>query len=128
MPESSHVPGYPLTKGDVRIGNDVWLGLGAWVLSGVTIGDGAIVGARAVVATDVPPYSVVVGNPARVVRQRYPPQVIERLLEIAWWNWPRDRILEAVPLLMSGSVDEFLEHASARGERVGVRGVPAAHG
>ena len=77
-----------LLRGDTVIGNDVWTGYGATVLPGVTIGDGAIVGAKAVVGGDVPPYAVVAGNPARVVRMRFPAETIERLLRIRWWDWP----------------------------------------
>lgn len=79
-------------RGDTVVGNDVWIGTEAMILPGVTIGDGAIVGARAVVAADVPPYAVVVGNPARVVRRRFSPEDVERLLAIAWWTWPIEAI------------------------------------
>lgn len=73
----------PLTT----IGPDVWLGQGAFLKAGVTIGPGAIVGARATVLADVPPYAIVVGTPARVVRLRFPEPVVERLLRIAWWRY-----------------------------------------
>jgi chloramphenicol O-acetyltransferase type B len=79
-------------KGPITIGNDVWIGFGATVLSGVTIGDGAIVGARAVVAKDVAPYSIVVGNPARIVRSRFPDPIVKALLGIRWWDWKDDVI------------------------------------
>ena len=82
------------TKGDVLIGNDVWIGYGVIILSGVTIGDGACIGAGAVVASDVPPYAVVIGNPARVLRYRFSPDKIQALLEAKWWDWP-DAELEA---------------------------------
>ena len=75
-------------RGDTVIGSDVWIGTEAVILPGVRIGDGAIIGARAVVAADVPPYAVVVGNPARVVRQRFAADVVAELLSLAWWNWP----------------------------------------
>lgn len=74
--------------GDTVIGNDVWLGFEALVLPGVTIGDGAIVGSRAVVSRDVPPYSIVAGNPARVVRRRFDDETVEALLNLRWWDWP----------------------------------------
>ncbi|HEX5127349.1 MAG TPA: CatB-related O-acetyltransferase, partial [Rhodocyclaceae bacterium] len=67
-PEAAHIEGHPRSKGDVTIGNDVWIGTEAMILSGVTIGDGAVIGARAVVSRDVPPYAIVAGNPASVVR------------------------------------------------------------
>jgi virginiamycin A acetyltransferase len=76
------------SRGDTIVGNDVWLGYEALVLPGVTIGDGAIVAAASVVAADVPPYAIVAGNPARVVRRRYEDADVERLLAAAWWDWP----------------------------------------
>jgi virginiamycin A acetyltransferase len=82
-------PGY---KGDTVIGPDVWIGTDAVILPGVTIGAGAIVAARAVVSRDVPPYSVVAGNPARVVRHRFDPDTARELLRISWWDWPIERI------------------------------------
>ena len=81
-----------VSKGPIHIGNDVWIGARAVVLSGVTIGDGAVVGAGAVVTRDVPPYSVAVGSPARVVKSRFPEPVCERLLDLKWWDWPEDKI------------------------------------
>lgn len=78
-------------KGPVIIGNDVWIGARATILSGVTIGDGAVVAAGAVVTDDVPPYSIVGGVPATIIKYRHSADVIERLCEIAWWNWrPED--------------------------------------
>lgn len=70
----------------IHIGNDVWIGDGVFVKNGVTIGDGAIVGARAVVTKDVPPYSIVVGTPAKVIKYRFSQEVIEELLELKWWD------------------------------------------
>jgi virginiamycin A acetyltransferase len=79
-------------RGDTVIGNDVWIGFDAVIMPGVKIGDGAIVGGKAVVTRDVPPYAVVAGNPARVVKMRFDPATIERLLEIAWWHWSPEKI------------------------------------
>ncbi len=79
-------------RGDTVIGNDVWIGMEAIVMQGVTIGDGAIVAAKSVVTHDVPPYAVVAGNPARIVKSRFDEKTVARLLDIAWWNWPADRI------------------------------------
>lgn len=79
-------------RGDTVIGADVWVGAEAWILPGVTIGAGAIVAARAVVSRDVPPYAIVVGNPAREVRRRFDDATVAALLEIAWWDWPAARI------------------------------------
>jgi phosphonate metabolism protein (transferase hexapeptide repeat family) len=71
------------------IGHDVWIGHGATVLAGVTVGTGAVVGAGAVVSRDVEPYQIVVGVPARPIRKRFSDEVIEKLLQIAWWDWDR---------------------------------------
>lgn len=109
LPDAASFEGHPATKGDVLIGNDVWLGFGATVLSGVRIGDGAVVGAGAVVAKDVPPYAIVVGNPARVIRTRFSPVQIEALLQIQWWDWTMEKIREQLPTLLSGNVDRFIE-------------------
>lgn len=91
-------------KGDTSVGHDVWFGYEALVLPGVSIGTGCIVGARAVVSRDLPPYSVAAGNPARVVRQRFPAEVVGRLLKLAWWDWPHDAVTAAIPLLVQGDV------------------------
>jgi virginiamycin A acetyltransferase len=91
-------------RGDTIIGNDVWLGYEALILPGVTIGDGAVVATRAVVTKDVPPYAIVAGNPARVVRTRFAPEVIERLLRLRWWDWPAEKITRNVRVIMSGDV------------------------
>lgn len=77
---------------DTVVGNDVWIGHGAIVMPGVTIGSGAIIAASAVVTRDVPPYAIVGGNPAKVIRQRFSDEVVADLLDIAWWDWPIDRI------------------------------------
>ena len=107
-PEFSHIEGHPRSKGDVRIGNDVWLGRGAVVLSGVTIGDGAAVGAYSVVTKDVPDYAIVGGNPATVLKMRFPPEVVERLRAIQWWNWSPERVKRAVPYLQNSNIEEFI--------------------
>ena len=85
-------PGDLPYKGDTVIGNDVWLGYDVLVMPGVKIGDGAVVAARSVVVGDVPAYSVVGGNPARVIRQRFPDEIVAELLAIRWWDWPVERI------------------------------------
>jgi len=108
-PEAAGLTGHDTTRGDVVIGHDVWLGSQCMILSGVTIGHGAVVAARAVVTRDVPPYAIVAGNPARVVRLRFDEARIAALLETAWWNRPRTQIGTLVPLLLSGRVDDLLE-------------------
>lgn len=79
-----------LTKGKVVIGNDVWIGTKAIILSGVTIGDGAVIAAGAVVTKDVPPYAIVGGVPAQLIKYRFPKELIDRLLQIRWWDWEPD--------------------------------------
>ncbi|HEY4081696.1 MAG TPA: CatB-related O-acetyltransferase [Burkholderiaceae bacterium] len=108
IPGASQHEGHPKTKGDVIIGNDVWLGFGSTVLSGVRIGDGAVIGAGAVVAKDIPPYAIAVGNPARVIRSRFTPAQVTALLRIQWWDWPMEKIEAQLPLLLSGQIDAFI--------------------
>ncbi|QXT39616.1 CatB-related O-acetyltransferase [Gymnodinialimonas ceratoperidinii] len=79
-------------KGDTRIGADVWIGNSATIMPGVTIGAGAIIAAKSVVTRDVPPYTIAAGNPAQAVKQRFDADTIARLLAIAWWDWPADKI------------------------------------
>ena len=92
-------------KGDIVIGNDVWIGYDAVIMAGVTIGDGAIIGTRAVVTKDVEPYSIVGGVPAKEIRKRFAPDVIERLRKSQWWNWPEDRIRDAIRAIQSGNIE-----------------------
>lgn len=89
-------------KGDIVIGNDVWIGYEALIMADVHIGDGAVIGARAVVTKDVPPYTIVGGVPAREIRKRFAPDVIARLLELKWWDWPMAKIRKELPSLMNG--------------------------
>lgn len=98
---------YPC-KGDITVGNDVWLGYRSAILAGVTIGDGAIVGAYSVVTKDVPPYAIVAGNPARVIRRRFSDEEIERLLELRWWDWPIEQITQKVHLLTGNDLEALL--------------------
>lgn len=108
-------PGHPQSKGDVVIGNDVWVAREAMILSGVTIGDGAVIGARALVSRDVPPYTIVAGNPAVEIRPRFAAPIVERLLALRWWDWPDERIAAAMPLLLSDRIEAFLD-AAEKGE------------
>lgn len=92
-------------RGDTCIGNDVWTGWDSTILPGVTVGDGAIIAARSVVAGNVPPYAVVAGNPARVVRTRFDEGTIARLLRVRWWDWSAERITRHLPAISGGNVD-----------------------
>ena len=91
------------------IGNDVWVGFGATILSGVTIGDGAVIGARALVAKDVPPYAIVGGVPAKVIKYRFDDATIGRLLKLKWWNCKEKKIRKHVDKLCSNNVEELLD-------------------
>jgi len=95
---------YPFpTKGDTVVGSDVWFGYESLVMPGISIGSGAIIAARAVVTRDVPPYAIVAGNPATVVRMRFAPERVEELLAMAWWEWPEAEIRARLPDLVLGS-------------------------
>lgn len=107
--EKSNVASAWDNKGDIVIGNDVWIGFEAVILAGVKIGDGAIIGTRAVVTKDVPPYSIVGGIPAKVIRKRYSPDIIELLLSLRWWDWTKDRIKRNLPFIMAGNIENMTE-------------------
>lgn len=92
-------------KGDIVIGNDVWIGYEAVIMAGVKIGDGAIIGTRAVVTKDVAPYSIVGGVPAKEIRKRFPTEVIKRLRELQWWNWPVEKIKDSIQDIQSGNIE-----------------------
>jgi virginiamycin A acetyltransferase len=95
---------YP-TKGNITIGNDVWIGYRATIMAGVTIGDGAIIGSHSVVTKDVPPYTIVGGNPAKEIRARFKSEVINQLLEMQWWNWDIEKITRNVHLLTGNDIE-----------------------
>jgi virginiamycin A acetyltransferase len=97
-------PGDMPFKGDTVIGNDVWLGYDALVMPGVKIGDGAIIAARSVVVGDVPAYSVVGGNPAKVIKQRFPDEIVNELLAIKWWDWPVGKITRNLPAIVGADI------------------------
>ncbi len=108
-PEASKIKGHPATKGDVIIGNDVWIGNGATLLSGINIGDGSVIGGQAVVTANVEPYCIIAGNPARVIRKRFNDTIINKLLNLKWWNWPADKIKKNTALLCSNNIDQLPE-------------------
>lgn len=97
------------TTSPTTIGHDVWLGMHAMVLGGVTVGHGAVVAAGAVVSSDVPPFAIVAGNPAQVMRYRFSDGTVRRLLRIAWWDWPIERIAAAREWFL-GPIEAFVEH------------------
>ena len=100
--------GQPFTKGRVIIGSDVWIGYDVIVLSGVHIGHGAVVATGSVVTKDVPPYTMIGGNPARPIRKRFDDDTITALLRIAWWDWPHEKVLEHAGLLSSPDIQDFI--------------------
>lgn len=97
-------------KGDIVVGNDVWIGRESVIMPGVKIGDGSIIGAYAVVTRDVPPYCVVGGNPARFIKKRFHDELIQILLELKWWDFPEEKLVEFLPLLC----DPDLENVQQR--------------
>ncbi len=104
-------------KGDTVVGNDVWLGYEALVMPGVKIGDGAIIAARSVVTSDVPPYAIVGGNPAQVVRKRFSDDVIAALLEIRWWDWDASQVTRHLEAITGGDLQALREAANTSATR-----------
>lgn len=91
---------YP-TKEDTVIGNDVWIGYGATIMPGITIGDGAIIASKSVVTKDIEPYTIVGGNPAKLIKNRFSEETITKLLESQWWNWEIEKITKNLDFLTS---------------------------
>ena len=101
-------------KGDTVIGNDVWIGQNATILPGVHIGDGAIIGANSVVASDVAPYTIVAGNPAKLIRKRFDDELTTLLLKFKWWDKSIDEINSLIPILTSGDLKKVKAELKAR--------------
>jgi virginiamycin A acetyltransferase len=95
------------SKGDTIVGNDVWFGRECMILPGIKIGDGAVIAAGAVVVQDVPPYAVVGGNPAKIIKYRFSEEIIEELLKIQWWNWDLDKIAKYHTFLMGNDIEQL---------------------
>lgn len=109
LPKKSDLP----IKGDTVIGNDVWIGQNAVILPGVHIGDGAIIGANSVVGSDVAPYTIVAGNPAKVLRKRFDDELIHLLLSFKWWDKSIDEINGLIPILTCSDLDKVREKLEA---------------
>ena len=92
----------------VTLGHDIWIGHGATILAGVSVGTGTVIGAGAVVSKDVPPFAVVVGVPARVIKYRFEPALQEQLLQLAWWDWDHDRLAAALEDFRTLDAAEFV--------------------
>lgn len=101
FPASVNIEGHPSTKGDVIIGNDVWIGNNVTIMSGVKIGDGAVIGTGAVITKNIESYEVWAGNPAKLIKKRFSEEVIQKLLDMKWWNWEIEKINENVVDLCS---------------------------
>lgn len=99
---------YP-KKGNINIGNDVWIGYNATIMAGVTIGDGAIIATNATVVKDVPPYTIVGGNPAKEIKRRFSDEKIAQLLELEWWNWDIEKITKNIQNLTDNEVEKLLK-------------------
>jgi acetyltransferase-like isoleucine patch superfamily enzyme len=95
------LPGHPSTNGDVNIGNDVWIGYGSTLMSGVSVGSGAVIAANSHVVKDIPSYEIWGGNPARFIRRRFTPDIVTKLVEISWWDYPVEKVLLIRNLLNS---------------------------
>ena len=109
-PDPSEMP----FKGDTVIGNDVWIGQNAVILPGVHIGDGAIIGANSVVGSNVAPYTIVIGNPAKVLRKRFDEELTDLLLRFKWWDKSIDEIDRLIPILTCSDLVKVKEELKAR--------------
>lgn len=102
-------------KGDTVVENDVWIGYNATIMPGVRIGNGAVIAAQSVVTKDVPPFTIVGGNPARIIKQRFSDEVVQILQALKWWDWDVRSITEHIPVLVSDDVDHLKQLLSQRG-------------
>jgi acetyltransferase-like isoleucine patch superfamily enzyme len=109
-----------VTQGDlsVRIGSDVWIGVESIIMAGVHVGHGAVIAARSVVTNDVPPYAVVGGAPAKVLKYRFGERLIKRLLEVSWWDWPDRLIKDNLPCFYTQDIDVALKRLEKVAEQL----------
>lgn len=112
--QAAHIEGCATTRGNVEIGSDVWLCQNVTILSGVKIGHGAIVANGAIITKDVPPYAIVGGSPAKILRWRFDEESRKALLDSAWWDWPEAEVLSVVDKLCSNNITAFIEYAKKR--------------
>lgn len=103
------INGYPLSNGDIIVGNDVWFGENVTVMSGIKIGDGAVIGTNSTVVKDVKLYSIVGGHPAKHIKYRFSDDIIEKLLQIKWWNMEDSELNLLLPYMCSDNIDYFFE-------------------
>ncbi len=96
-------------KGNTVIGNDVWIGYEAIIMPGIQVGDGAIIAAKSVVTSNIPPYTIAGGNPAKPIRQRFDAAVIEALLAVAWWNWDIDKITRNLEQIVAADIEALIQ-------------------
>ncbi|MGB2832888.1 MAG: CatB-related O-acetyltransferase [Methylotenera sp.] len=111
---AQHINNFAPTNGNVTIGSDVWLCANCVILSGVTIGHGAVIANSAIVTKDVPPYAIVGGNPAKLIRWRFDEATRNALLDSKWWDWPETEVLSIVDMLCSNNIATFLEYVKNR--------------
>ncbi len=97
-------------KGDTNIGNDVWLGYSCTIMPGVTIGHGSIIGTNSLVTKDIEPYSIVGGNPAKLIKKRFDDQIIDLLLQLSWWDWSIEKITKNVTAIATGDLESLEQH------------------
>ncbi len=101
-------------KGDVHIGSDVWIGSHVTIMSGVKIGDGAVIAANSHIVKDVPPYAMVGGNPAKIIKYRFTETQIKQLLEIRWWDWSDEKINEYLPYILQEDMELFIQKCAEK--------------
>lgn len=101
--------GHPTCNGDINVGSDVWIGAKSTVMSGVNINHGAVIAACSVVTKDVPPYAIVGGNPAKIIRYRFTSDQIDSLLKIKWWEWDEQKIKDQAMSMWSTNIDGFIK-------------------